>query len=128
MANKAHKKFLITGRVNDLKSRREIAGLRVEAWDKDLIFNDLVGPWDTAITTAFKSKSTVKATTQKICEKALYAFSGKNNSPDDLVTNLSGQINKAGEDFHKKAAGARPTTKPEKPDSDCNVVKARTGY
>jgi receptor-binding and translocation channel-forming TcA subunit of Tc toxin/ABC toxin-like protein/neuraminidase-like protein/virulence plasmid A protein len=43
MADKTFKTFRITGRVIDLKSQDGIAGLRVEAWDKELIFHDLVG-------------------------------------------------------------------------------------
>ena len=43
MANKARKTFHITGRVIDRKSHQELAGLRVEAWDKDFIVNNLVG-------------------------------------------------------------------------------------
>ena len=43
MANKAHKSFHITGSVIDSKSQNKIARLRVEAWDKDLIVDDLVG-------------------------------------------------------------------------------------
>ena len=35
--------YQINGRVIDNQSRRGIAGLRVEAWDKDLIISDLVG-------------------------------------------------------------------------------------
>ena len=39
----AEKKFLIQGRVIDPQTRHDIANLRVEAWDKDLRLNDLVG-------------------------------------------------------------------------------------
>ena len=40
MANAA---FQIAGHIIDRRSRQGLAGLRVEAWDKDLIVNDLVG-------------------------------------------------------------------------------------
>ena len=43
MANKGRKNFRINGRVIDLTSRRGVAELRLEAWDKDLILDDLVG-------------------------------------------------------------------------------------
>jgi hypothetical protein len=35
--------FTISGRVIDRLSRRGLAGVRVEAWDKDLLINDMVG-------------------------------------------------------------------------------------
>src|SRR6185295_14474758 len=37
------KPFRINGHVVDSESRSGVAGLHIEAWDKDLIFNDLVG-------------------------------------------------------------------------------------
>ncbi|MGC1376963.1 MAG: Tc toxin subunit A, partial [Anaerolineales bacterium] len=43
MSDKTKKIYRITGRVIDIKTRQGLAGLRVEAWDKDLILNDLVG-------------------------------------------------------------------------------------
>lgn len=47
MAKKANRMFRINGRVIDRATQKGIVGLRVEAWDKDLIFHDLVG---TAVT------------------------------------------------------------------------------
>jgi hypothetical protein len=43
MSDKTKKIYRITGNVLNAKTHEGLAGLRVEAWDKDLIFNDLVG-------------------------------------------------------------------------------------
>lgn len=37
------KSFIINGQVRDSKTQKGIPNLKVEAWDKDLLFNDIVG-------------------------------------------------------------------------------------
>jgi len=39
--------FTITGHIIDRQTDRSISGLRIEAWDKDLFFDDLVGSAET---------------------------------------------------------------------------------
>lgn len=39
----SEKKFRIQGKVIDHQTRQGVANLRIEAWDKDLLFDDLVG-------------------------------------------------------------------------------------
>jgi len=36
------KKYIINGRIIDIKTKQSLAGLRVEAWDKDLLIDDLI--------------------------------------------------------------------------------------
>ena len=114
----------------DVKTVRDrvAAHEKKHAEDDEAVFNDLVVSWDKDITTAFKDKTKAKAPTLPICEQSIYLFGGKNHNPNDLVSNVAHQIVAKATDFHSKPAGAKPETKPDPPESDCNVQKARTGY
>ena len=47
-------RFHITGRIIDRQTRLGLARLRVEAWDKDLIYSDLVGSAVTGVRGIFR--------------------------------------------------------------------------
>jgi len=46
--------FTITGNITDRQSKQGISGLRIEAWDKDLFFDDMVGSAETDAEGLFK--------------------------------------------------------------------------
>jgi hypothetical protein len=46
--------FRIVGNIVDRKTKKGIGGLRVEAWDKDLLCNDLVGSAETDVAGSFR--------------------------------------------------------------------------
>jgi hypothetical protein len=54
MARRAKKMFRINGKVVDRKTKQGVAGLKVKAWDKNLVVNDLVGSTTTDEKGAFR--------------------------------------------------------------------------
>ena len=52
---------------------------------------------------------------------------GRNQTPADIATALATEVETRGVAFHREAAGSRPPIRAERPDSNCNSVRARVG-
>lgn len=120
--------FVVKGEPKDKDLRTKVkTHEKHHADDDEAVFNDLLGTWDKELTKTYKQNLKAKGPSLNICEKGLYLVGGKDRNPDDLVSNIANGIVTKATDFHKSDAGAKPTTRIEEADSDCTVVKARTG-
>lgn len=120
--------FVVKGEPKDDDLRKKVqAHEKHHADDNEAIFNSVLVPWDQAIKTAKDNKSKATAATSSVCERVLYAQLGRDQRPNNIVSNIATNIAARGDAFHNSAAGKRPTTSIEDKDSDCTLVKARTG-
>jgi hypothetical protein len=118
--------FIVRGEPKDGDLRDRVkAHEKHHADDDEALFNDLLGTWDKKVTKAYNDKSKTIGSNLTTCEKALYLGNGKD--PSEPLTNLAQGIVKKAGDFHGTKEGAKPNTQPEDVDSDCTVVKVRTG-
>ena len=109
---------------NDLRDRVKVHENKHATDDED-VFNDVLGTWDKKVTKAYNDKVKTKAPNLTICERILYSSHGK--SPDDVVPDMARKIKKKADDFHSTKEGAKPNTQIDKVESDCTVVRVRTG-
>jgi hypothetical protein len=120
--------FVVKGEPKDDDLRKKVqAHEKHHADDNEAIFKSVVVPWDAAIKKANKEKSKTKAANNTICEKVLYNSIGQDQRPNNIVSNIAANITAQADTFHNSGAGQKPTTKIEEKDSDCTLVKVRTG-
>ena len=112
---------------NDLRKKVETHE-KHHADDYEAIFNNVLVPWDVKVTDAHKNGKKMAAIDGSVCEKRLYLASvGKNQTPDDIVSSITNDINTRADAFHNSPAGNKPNVSIVDVDSDCNVVKAKAG-
>jgi len=109
---------------NDLRDRVKVHENKHATDDED-VFNDVLDTWDKKVTKAYNDKVKTKAPNLTTCERILYSSHGK--SPDDVVPDMAKNIKKKADDFHNTKEGAKPNTHIDKVESDCTVVRVRTG-
>jgi hypothetical protein len=120
--------FVVKGEPKDEDLRMKVqAHEKHHADDDEAIFNNVLVPWDAAVTKAHKDKSKVTAGDISICEKVLYSSLGREQKPNDIVSKIAQNITTQADTFHNSGEGGKPPTKVEEFDSDCNLVKVRTG-
>ena len=118
--------FAVRGEPSDGELRKRVAAHeKVHGDDDEAAFNNFLKPWDTEITKRHKDNKRSKGPNMTVCEALLYLGTQK---PGDVAVAMANEIDSKARSFHNTAAGSKPSTQPEKPDSDCNNVKARTGY
>jgi hypothetical protein len=121
--------FVLKGEPKDDDLRNSVkAHEKHHADDDKAVFDSVLVPWDKAVTKAHKDQTKGLGADVGSCEKVLYLTAiGHDQLPTNIVSNLSTAMNTSGVSFHNTGAGSKPTTKIEKVESGCDVVRARTG-
>ncbi len=90
------------------------------AADEQASFNEVVVPWDTAMTAAQSSQRKFAGADATACEAALFAAIG--GTPDDIATNLWNSIGSKGDAFHSTPAGGPRVVTNATSDAGCNTA------
>lgn len=93
--------------------------------DYRAILNDIVEPWDKAVTEAHSKRKTEIAADADQCTAALYDNAvGSNQKPADVVRAIIHAINEKARQFHASAAGRDVRVSNPRADGNCDTVTA----
>jgi len=91
--------------------------------DYKVILNDVIAPWDKAVTEARSKQKTAVEADKAQCTAKLYADAvGQNQSPEDIVTTIINSVNDKARVFHATAAGRNVRISNPNADNNCNTV------
>jgi hypothetical protein len=93
--------------------------------DYQVILNDIIAPWDKAVTEARAKRKAVVDADKDQCSAKLYGEAvGQNQRPEDIVTAVIKTINEKADLFHNSAAGRNVRLANPATDRNCNTVTA----
>ena len=93
--------------------------------DYQVILNDIIAPWDKAVTEARAKRKAVVDADKDQCSAKLYGDAvGQNQRPEDIVTAVINNINDKARLFHASAAGRNVRLANPGTDRNCNTVTA----
>jgi hypothetical protein len=91
--------------------------------DYQVILNDIIAPWDKAVTEARAKRKAVVDADKDQCSAKLYGDAvGQNQRPEDIVTAVINNINAKARLFHNSAAGRNVRLANPATDRNCNTV------
>ena len=91
--------------------------------DYQVILNDIIAPWDKAVTEARAKRKAVVDADKDQCSAKLYGDAvGQNQRPEDIVTAVIKNINDKAGLFHTSAAGRNVRLANPATDRNCNTV------
>ncbi len=91
--------------------------------DYQVILNDIIAPWDKAVTEARAKRKAVVDADKDQCSVKLYGDAvGQNQRPEDIVTAVINSINAKARLFHGSAAGRNVRLANPATDRNCNTV------
>lgn len=92
MSERDERRYQIDGRVIDAQAGRGIADLRVEAWDKDLIFDDLVGSAVTDAAGHFRIEFDESYYRELFFDRAIDLFFKIFSADDELIVSTQDSV------------------------------------